>query len=121
MDVHVASSAEWNTLASACDHDFHPERFFPVTFLVQVCQFTHVMHLHILLRSAYVTRIVEESFQYLRAHLYVRMYDLIFDRGILPCHCEPTKRGHERRVALRGMMSFRHLRGPWSVCVVVCS
>ena len=58
VDVIMASLAEWYALAFACNHDFHPERFLPTSFLVQVCQVSHVVHLDMLLASTYFAGVV---------------------------------------------------------------
>ena len=49
----MASLAERYALAFAGNHDVHPERFLPPSFLVQVCQVSYVVHLDMLLASTY--------------------------------------------------------------------
>ena len=53
MNVHVARLAKRDALAFARDHDFHPERFLPTALLIQVCQFSYVVHLHLIFGPTY--------------------------------------------------------------------
>src|SRR5215813_775257 len=58
MHSIMACSAEWDTLAFACDHDLHPERFLPPALLVQVCEFAYMVHVYPLFASAYLACVV---------------------------------------------------------------
>ena len=64
MNVIMTSFAERNALAFARDHDFHPERHLPLSFLVQVSKVSNVVHLYVRLTSTYFARVLEESFDY---------------------------------------------------------
>ena len=58
MHIIMACSAEWDTLAFACYHDVHPERFLPTALLVQVCEFAYMVHFYTLFASAYLACVV---------------------------------------------------------------
>ena len=58
MDVVMASFAERNALTFTGYHDFHPKRFLPTFFLVQVCQVAYVVHLDMLLAFTYFAGVV---------------------------------------------------------------
>ena len=62
--VAVTSFAERYAFAFSGYHDFHPQRFLPLTSLIQVCQFAYMMHLYMLFAFTYFTRIVKYSLDY---------------------------------------------------------
>ncbi len=65
MNIHVTPLAEREALAFACNHDFHPQRFLPTSFLVQVCQMSYMVHVDMLLAPTDFAGVVAEPFDYL--------------------------------------------------------
>jgi len=59
MNIHVTPLAEWDALAFVRNHDFHPKRFFPMSFLVQVCQMSYMVHVEMRLAPTYFAGVVE--------------------------------------------------------------
>jgi hypothetical protein len=59
VDVSMARLADRYGHTLSCDHDLHPQRLFPASLFVQVCQSSYMVHLHLGFGATYFTGVSE--------------------------------------------------------------